>query len=357
MNGTADQHRPIRGTETVVVETFLCVVIDVLALCGNTFVCLAVLRNARLRSATSMFIVALSVSDIMTALLCVPITAALLVDDGWIPNSFLCKLQGYALHNFSMISVVTMALTAVNRFVRVKKPARYGQLFTKRKSIFLLAAAWLAVILFYVGVLASGSTSVRYEADYSTCAIAHVMPLIVFESMTISLSLLVITLSYFKVFDTIRQHQASVAASLAATSNLGASATITVEEIKISKVLFATVLGFGLCWVPSMLIITLDRTVDGPLNPTRRVTLLGTFLAFLSCAINPVIYGVMNRAFRAEYKRIILCRERAQGVTKFRKRVRLLMWANEDRRVRPSVRRPQVQLDDISAPDTITQLP
>lgn len=357
MNATSDPFlsssaQETRSTTIIAIETFFCVLIDVLALGGNALVCLAVLRNARLRSPTSMFIIALSISDILMAILCIPVTAALFVSDDWIYGSFLCKLQGYAIHNLGMISVSTMALTAVNRFVRVIKPVLYKSTFTKRNSVCLLAAVWLAIVVFYLTVLLSGSTAVRYESGYSVCAIAHVMSLVVFESSLVGLSLLLIVFSYFQVFKTIRRHQASVAASL---HNCPLNTPgLTGEEIKMSKVLFVTVLGFGSCWVPSVIIVTMDRTVDGPMNPSRSTTVLCTYLGYLSCAINPVIYGVMNRAFRAEYKSIILCKKTAAQPaqpTKFRQKVRLLMWTSAGKH--RGAGRADMQLDDISAAGAI----
>lgn len=94
------------------------------------------------------------------------------------------------------------------------------------------------------------------------------------------------------------------------SSLLGQSrdSNISVEEIKISNLLFMTVLGFAICWIPSLIIITMDRVAPDA-TPPRSRTLLCTYLNYLSAALNPFIYGVMNRSFRAEYKRILLCRK------------------------------------------------
>ncbi|KAM7441999.1 hypothetical protein ABFA07_009030 [Porites harrisoni] len=48
-------------------------------------------------------------------------------------------------------------------------------------------------------------------------------------------------------------------------------------------------------------------------TPPRARTLLCTYLNYLSAALNPIIYGVMNRSFRAEYKKILLCRKTQVG--------------------------------------------
>ena len=80
-----------------------------------------------------------------------------------------------------------------------------------------------------------------------------------------------------------------------------------VEDIKITSVLFVVVLGFMLCWFP-ILVISVYMVSSGN-DPLPRVAdLLYTYLGAASSAINPCIYGLMNRSFRSEYLKIIRCK-------------------------------------------------
>lgn len=294
-----------RSIGTIIIEVALCILVDVMALFGNLLVSLAVIRSPKLRTSTSMFILALAIADILMALICIPITCGILVSEEWINTSALCHIQGFAILTLALTSIATLALTALNRFFRVVKPAIYKRFFTKRNSLLLIGMVWFSIIAFYAGLLVSKATHVRYEPSYAVCAVAHILVQTLVEFVFVILALITIVVSYSLVFVRIRRHQLSMVSSLLGQSR---DSNISVEEIKISNLLFVTVLGFAICWIPSLIIITMDRVAPDT-TPPRSRTLLCTYLNYLSAALNPFIYGVMNRSFRAEYKRILLCRK------------------------------------------------
>lgn len=294
-----------RSIGIIIIEVALCILIDVLALFGNLLVSLAVIRSPKLRTSTSMFILALAVADILMAIICIPITCAILISEDWIKTSPLCGIQGFSIFTLALMSIGTLALTAINRFFRVVKPAIYKRFFTKKNSLLLIGIVWLAIAAFYVGLLASKATHVRYEPSYAVCSVAHILVETLVEFVFVIVAFLTIVVSYSLVFARIRRHQLSMASLLLCQNR---DSNISVEEIKISKLLFMTVLGFAICWIPSLIIITMDRVATDT-TPPRPRTLLCTYLNYLSAVLNPFIYGVMNRSFRAEYKRILLCRK------------------------------------------------
>ena len=110
----------------------------------------------------------------------------------------------------------------------------------------------------------------------------------------------IISFAYYTIFKTIKEHNREMN-----TTRRGATLSINVEEVRITKALFATVLGFCLCWGPIATIDMVDSYTEHKLAILRQVFMLYTYLAFGSCSINPVIYGVTNRAFRAEFLRVL----------------------------------------------------
>ena len=290
---------------TIIVEVSVCALIDGLALFGNVLVSLAVIRSPKLRTSTNMFILALAIADILMALICIPITCGILFSEAWIDTSVLCDIQGFAILALAFMSIGTLALTAINRFFRVVKPVIYERVFTKRNSLLLIWTMWFLIITFYASLLLSRASYIRYEPSYAVCAVAHRFMQTLVEFVFVVVAFIVIVVSYTLVFNRVRRHHISVVSSLVRQQR---NLSISVEEIKISKLLFMTVLAFAICWIPSLIIITMDRASPDT-TPPRRRTLLCTYLNYLSVALNPLIYGVMNRSFRAEYKRILLCRK------------------------------------------------
>ena len=329
---SATSSNPRRSIGEVVVEVGLSILIGVFALVGNVMASLAVVRNPKLRSSTSIFIIALAISDILMALICIPVTIGILVAEDSIDDSSLCYIQGFAVLTLALMSVSTLGLTAVNRFFRVVKPGVYKRFFTKRNSLLLIGTVWLFIVIFYTSLLASAATHVRYEPSYAVCAVAHIPVQTALESFVVIVAFTMIVASYTQVFINIRRHQIAVASSLLGQ---GAESCLSYEEIKISKLLFVTVLAFSICWIPSLVIITADR-METETTPPRIRTLLCTYLNYISTAVNPIIYGVMNRSFRAEYKRILLCKKTntvvpyigSKSARTFRNTARVVMWTN-----------------------------
>ena len=93
---------------------------------------------------------------------------------------------------------------------------------------------------------------------------------------------------------------------------------LTVKEIKVTKSLAIVVFAFVLCWIPFWIIVIIERFASDATVP-RNVQLLCPFLNFFSSTINPFIYAGMNPFFRAEFRRLLLCKVKSsQACTEFR---------------------------------------
>lgn len=73
-----------RSVYLVVVEVSSLIVLNLLSLMGNTLVCISVYRNTRLRTTTNLYITALAISDLLSAVFVMPLTIGVLVSGRWI---------------------------------------------------------------------------------------------------------------------------------------------------------------------------------------------------------------------------------------------------------------------------------
>ena len=64
---------------------------------------------------------------------------------------------------------------------------------------------------------------------------------------------------------------------------------------------------FSLCWTPVLLIDIVD-TILGRWTFPREAYVAYNFLANISSALNPLIYGVLNKNFRNDYIKVLSCR-------------------------------------------------
>ena len=109
---------------------------------------------------------------------------------------------------------------------------------------------------------------------------------------------------YGSVYLVIRQHNFVVVPSLEDANGQG---TLSAHVIQASRVLHDAVIAFCVCWIPA--------TVVGVLEGIAQITVssfwqsANTLAAAYSAWINPIIYGVMNRAMRKESLKLLRCRK------------------------------------------------
>ena len=101
------------------VEVFFLVSLNVLSLTGNILVCIAVYKNTRLRTTTNLYIIALAVSDLMSAVFVMPFALGVLITGEWVYGQVICNFQAHMAMFIVYVSPVTMGLTAFNRYMRI----------------------------------------------------------------------------------------------------------------------------------------------------------------------------------------------------------------------------------------------
>ena len=310
-----------RSLGLVVVEVSFLIALNILSLIGNTLVCLSVYKNARLRTTTNLYIIALAVSDLLSAVIVMPMSASVLIAGNWILGGMLCQLHAFFCLLVIYVSPVTMGLIAVNRYVRIcKSDQQYKRLFSRRKSRILLASVWSFVACYAAVPRLLGLQAYEFVPGYAQCSIAHlsdtgkVINYAIVVTLFFLTPLIATTFSYTKVAKTIRQHNASATATIQRRESAWErsrkwrkSKGISNHEIKLSKSLFALVFVFMICWIPFWIIVILRRFRLVAIMP-RNVELFCMFLFYLSNSINPFIYAGMNPAFRREFRKIFLCK-------------------------------------------------
>ena len=292
-----------RNSSLIIVEVISLVILNVLCLTGNILVCMSVYKNVRLRTTTNLYIIALAVTDLLSAVFVMPISIGVLITGEWIFGEAICQLHAFFSLFVIYISPVTMGLTAVNRYVRIcRSTQQYDRLFSARKSRLLLAIVWFSVACYTAVPRLAGLQAYEFVPGYAQCSIAHPareMGKTIHYSIVLVfffLTPLIATLfSYTRVAKVIRHH------------NINALSSLSLHEIKLSKSLFAIVFAFMICWIPLWVIVVLRRFRLVAMMP-RSVELLCMFFLYLSNTINPFIYAGMNPVFRREFQNILFCR-------------------------------------------------
>ena len=111
--------------------------------------------------------------------------------------------------------------------------------------------------------------------------------------------MLMVLFGYIRVYSVVWQHNNVVVLFVQETNIQGVPRA---REIKTSRVLLVTVIGFFVSWIPNIVVeFGFGIIIPFGFQSTPMV------FACVSAWINPIIYGVMNRAMQREFQNILLC--------------------------------------------------
>ena len=184
---------------------------------------------------------------------------------------------------------------ALNRYYRIVKPAKYQTIFTKKFIITSASAVWCTLI--FISLISAFAFGFRSYANAAfATAIIDVSRLAIPAVILVTYSpYFVIAFCYWKIYKVVKMHNANVSWQSA-----------NVEHVQVSKILLVTVVGFVSLWVPAHTIFIMSFYITLP----RQLALFSTLLVYTSSFINPFIYGFMNRAFKNEFKKWLIPRNR-----------------------------------------------
>ncbi|XP_078381009.1 histamine H2 receptor-like [Oculina patagonica] len=284
-----------RNTAEIVSETAIFCLVLFLSLVGNLLVCYAVYKNPRLRCPSNYYIISLAFSDIFQALCTMPLSIAMLATGVWPFGTSACYFMAISKYALAKISIYTMVLMALNRYYKIVKPAKYQTTFKKRFIIVTASLVWVLSILYTVLItFFLGSDHAKPNPYFALCAVQYRSFGLPVLTVAMYLPYIIIIFCYWKIHRVVKLHNASVSWQ---SSN--------VEDVKISKTLFVTVIAFVVLWLPAHSIYLASI----PFSLPRQLTLFGTFLVFSSSCVNPFIYGFMNRSFKNEFKKCLKLRK------------------------------------------------
>ena len=103
-------------------------IVGVVGIFGNALVILVVVTNAQMRSTTNVLILNLAFADLLFIVFCVPFTATDYALNHW-PfgpplGQLACQAVQYLIYVTSSVSIYTLILMSVDRFLAVVFPVR-----------------------------------------------------------------------------------------------------------------------------------------------------------------------------------------------------------------------------------------
>ncbi|EDO38276.1 predicted protein, partial [Nematostella vectensis] len=271
-------------------------------------VSMAIDPHRQLKSSFNYFVVNLAFADLIIGCVTEPafigfhIRHPLLFLGYWPFPDLVCQFYGFCIVDCAIASLLLVAATAVNRYFKVVRTNYYRNLFTPRRTKLLICGCWLLAALVPTLFLVRGERYHFHPAKILCVQQNRQEGVLTWYVLTwyvyIIVAMCTIVTSYYKIFRTIRRHQTRVNCMQQNTTGPN------IQDIKVTRTLFLTVVAFLVCWIPILIIDNIDDSL-GLFSLPREVYLFYSWIGAFSSVINPFIYGAMNPAFREEYKKIL----------------------------------------------------
>ncbi|XP_059376981.1 G-protein coupled receptor 135 [Carassius carassius] len=304
--GEEPSNTPVRSSEgnsvlqgiAVAAQALLLLAIFLLSSLGNSAVLVVIIKHRQLRTVTNAFIMSLSLSDFLTAVLCLPFSFMMLFskDGKWMFGENFCVANGFFNTCFGIISTLTMTLISFDRYYAiVRQPqAKIG----RRRAIQLLAAVWFSAVAFsfpwYLLMETSRHLVVHKQGFYHCMYVFHSGT----SRMGTEYSVALIVVCYLIPF------------ALMCFCHYNICKTVRLSEIRVRPVTtYAHLLRFYsemrtattvlimivfiiFCWGPYCLMGIITALGSYSFNPAMDTVAI--WMAWANGAINPLIYAIRN---------------------------------------------------------------
>ncbi|XP_068815227.1 D(3) dopamine receptor [Struthio camelus] len=186
----------------------LCYCILILAIIfGNVLVCLAVLRERTLQTATNYLVVSLAVADLLVATLVMPWVVYLEVTGGvWTFSRICCDIFVTMDVMMCTASILNLCAISIDRYTAVVRPVQYqynnGQSSRRRVSL-MIVIVWMLAFAVSCPLLFGFNTT----GDPSVCSISNPIFIIYSSLVSFYLPFVVTLLLYVRIYLVLRQRR------------------------------------------------------------------------------------------------------------------------------------------------------
>ncbi|KAK1793809.1 hypothetical protein P4O66_001535 [Electrophorus voltai] len=292
-----------------VVITFMYFVVCAVGLCGNALVMYVILRYAKMKTVTNIYILNLAVADVL-CMLSLPFIAIQLALLHWPFGGAICRivLTLDSLNQFTSIFFLTVM--SIDRYLAVVHPIKSTKWRKPLVAKTISLAMWGVSLLVNLPIMIySGLNTNKNEAR--TCTILWPEPRNTYYTAFIFymffvgffLPLVVICLCYLFIVIKVRSSGMRVGSSKRKRS-----------ERKVTRMVSIVVVVFVLCWLPFYMFNV--ASVTGSLTATPVLKSTFDFVVVLgyanSCA-NPFLYAFLSDNFKKSFQNV-LCIKRVSGL-------------------------------------------
>ncbi|XP_061693601.1 opsin-3 [Syngnathoides biaculeatus] len=267
--------------------------IGVFGFCNNVLVILLYCKFKRLRTPTNLLLLNISLSDLLVSVVGINFTFVSCVKGGWIWSQATCVWDGFSNSLFGIVSIMTLAALAYERYIRVV----HAQVVDFPWAWRAIAHIWI-YSLAWTGAPLLGWNRYTLEIHRLGCSLdwaskdpndASFILLFLFACFFVPVGIMIYC--YGNILYTVQM--------LRSIQDLQTVQIIKIlrYEKKVAAMFLLMIFCFLVCWTPyavvSMMVAFGRKSMVSP-----TVAIIPSFFAKSSTAYNPLIYVFMSIKFR-----------------------------------------------------------
>ncbi|XP_072165289.1 visual pigment-like receptor peropsin [Diadema setosum] len=279
---------------------FYLTIVFFVALLGNSLVLFLFAWDATLRTPTNMFLLSLSISDWLVTVAGIPFVTVSIYAQRWMFSFGGCVAYAFLMTFLGLTSLLSHAAIAIDRYLVITKP-HFGIIITYPKALGMIAVTWLWSLMWAICPLA-GWGEYDYEGTGAWCSLlwnsndvgpkSYVLAMFV---LTFIVTVGVMVYCYTCIFLTM--HRLPILPSRSSILERNRKS----RETKLLKTLIFIAFGFFVAWTPYAVVSLVAIFAGSDFLSVTAMTLPSLF-AKGSVLLNPIIYAVTSRVFRASFR-------------------------------------------------------
>ena len=286
--------------------------VSLLALTGNFLVILTFIKTVSLKTSSNYYIVNMAASDLVCVLLNWPLyaTEGMLKPGGSLITdttlaAFSCKLGIYSRSVSYVVSILSLVLIAVDRFIATAFPLKALHKSGRTQTIFLLLSWFFPALAFIPYVVYSRIIEIEKQSfcrNMMSGFLRKIYFTLGFVFFYCTPLILVLVL-----YPRIVKHLRATKTKLENSKRILASKKVK-QSRNIMKIFGSIVLGFFICWTPHYAYLFLKSFYPSIFRRDTCLLLVGLFYYFfplLSTALNPFILIIFSSSYRGAVKSLI----------------------------------------------------
>ncbi|XP_070697516.1 opsin-3 [Pempheris klunzingeri] len=267
--------------------------IGVFGFCNNVVVIILYCKFKRLRTPTNLLLVNISLSDFLVSVIGINFTFVSCVKGGWTWSQATCVWDGFSNSLFGIVSIMTLAALAYERYIRVvhAQVVDFPWAWRAIGHIWLYSLAWTGAPLL-------GWNRYTLEIHRLGCSLDWASK----DPNDASFILFFLLACFFVPVGVMIYCYGNILYTVQMLRSIQDLQTVQIIKIlryekKVAVMFFLMISCFLMCWTPYAVVSMMEAFGrKSMVSPTAAI--IPSFFAKSSTAYNPLIYVFMSRKFR-----------------------------------------------------------